>query len=240
MMQRAKLALTAWLGAIALGTVGCNVQIEQIFAMQPGSGVDVSQVKLDQSELFLDHMTFEGGVVMRIDVSTDLLDYLDGTVDGDVTILDLLFGIPNFKFFFVNTGLLCVVLDDPPGGGTFAYDVLAQQASFDVLVNTKAVVTNPLVAPMMPGGAFKFPFDLEASMPLTLVDALGLVTGTGSITVAQHLDNIFIAEYYPDKANYPNWTVPLKMHVVGDVTLTSTDTFPTPPIVLSCLDYLGS
>jgi hypothetical protein len=239
-MHRAKAALTGWLAAIALGTVGCSVQIEQIFEMQPGSGVDVSQVKFDQTELFLDHMTFEGGTVMRIDVSTDLLDYLDGTVDGDVTIVDLLFGIPNFKFFFVNTGLICAVLDDPPGGGTFAYEVLAQQASFDVLVNTKAVITNPLVAPMMPGGAFKFPFDLQASMPLSLVDALGLVTGTGSLTVTQHLDSFFIAEYYPDKANYPNWTVPLQMHVVGDVTLNTTDTFPTPPTVLSCLDYFGS
>ena len=239
-MQRTRAAITALLGAVALGTVGCNVSIEQIFEMQPGSGVNVSQIKLDGSELFMDHMTFEGGTVMRIDVSTDLFDYLDGTVDGDVTIVDLLFGIPNFKFFFVNTGLICAVLDDPPGGGTFAYDVLAQQASFDVLVNTKAVITNALVAQMMPGGAFKFPFDLEASMPLTLVDALGLVTGTGSLTVTQHLDDVFIAEYYPDRNNYPNWTVPLKMHVVGDVTLSTTDTFPTPPTVLGCLTYFGS
>jgi hypothetical protein len=239
-MQRAKAALTVWLGAIALGTVGCNVSIEQIFEMQPGSGVDVSQIKLDHTEMFMDHMTFEGGTVMQIDVSTDLLDYLDGTVDGDVTIKDLLFAIPNFKFFFVNTGLICAALDDPPGGGTFAYEVLAQQASFDVQVNTKAVITNPLVAAMMVGGAFKFPFHLQASMPLTLVDALGLVTGTGSLTVSQHLDSSFIAEYYPDKANWPNWTVPLTMHVVGDVTLNSTDTFPTPPTVLGCLDYFGS
>jgi hypothetical protein len=236
-----KAALTALLGSLVLGTTGCSLQIDQIFEMKEGSAVDVYWVMQgsdQQVETLLDQITFEGGVVMRINTSTTLVDYLDGTVDGDVEILDLLFGIPNLQFVFTATGPICVVLDDPPGGGTFAYDVLAQQAAFDVLVNTKAVITNPNFAQLVVGGAFQFPFDLQASIPLTLVDALGLFTGTGSLEVTQALDAIYTIPLYQ---NGPGSNVfPFKVHILGNVTLSSTDTFPAPPIVLDCLDFLGT
>ena len=231
---------TIVLGLFATGAFGCNLQIDQTFAMQPGSGADVALVAQDGSfEVPQGRLEFEGGAVMRIHVSTDLLDYLDGTVDGDVEILDLLFGVPGFNFLIVNTGLVCVVLDDPPGGGTFAYDVLAQQATFDVLVNTKALITNAAFANLIRGGAFMFPFDLESTIPLTLVDALGLFTGTGTLTVTQALDEHYSVMLINNR-NDPSQDTPLGIHVTGEVTLQSTDAFPATPTVLQCVDYLGS
>jgi hypothetical protein len=239
-MQRTKAALTALLASIALGTVGCSLQIDQIFEMKDGSGVDVKLVSVDGTvEVPMGRLAFQGGTVMRINTSATLLDYLDGTVDGDVQILDLLFAVPNMKFLILDMGLICVVLDDPPGGGTFSYDVLAQQAAFDVLVNTKAIITNATNAQLIQGGAFKFPFDLEAAIPLTLIDALGLFTGTGSMEVTQALDAYYIVPMTPNFWD-PSIVRPIRIHVIGEVTLNSTDTFPAPPPVMSCLDYLSS
>jgi len=236
-VKRSNLVLAAVLGWMTLGATACSLQIDQTFAMQEGSGVDVFLVG-DYGELPLDRLVFEGGTVMRIIVSTTLLDYLDGTVDGDVEILDLLFAIPNFKFLVFYTGRLCVVLDDPPGGGTFSYDVLAEEATFDVLVNTKAVITT-FFANLIRGGSFKFPFDLESTIPLTLVDALGLFTGTGSLEVTQPIDAYYTVPIIK-VADDPSQDFQYPLHVKGEVTLQSTDTFPVTPDVLGCLDYLSS
>jgi hypothetical protein len=239
-MQMMKAILTALLGSLALGSVGCSLQIDQIFEMQEGSGVDVALVSLDgQYELPMGRLAFQGGTVMRITTSATLLDYIDGTVDGDVEIVDLLFAVPNMKFLILNMGLVCVVLDDPPGGGTFTYDVLAQEAAFDVLVNTKAIITQAAYAQLIQGGAFKFPFDLQAAIPLTLVDALGLFTGTGSLEVTQALDAFYVVPYTPNIWD-PSIVRPLTIHVVGEVTLNSTDAFPATPDVVGCLDALSS
>jgi hypothetical protein len=239
-MPRSRSILTVVLGLFAAGAFGCNLQIDQIFEMEPGSGADTALVSQDgQFEVPQGRLNFEGGVVMRIAITTDIVDYLDGTVDGDVTILDVLFGVPGFNFLIVNTGLICVVLDDPPGGGTFSYDVVAQQATFDMVVNTKALLTSPMFANAIRGGAFLFPFDLESTIPLTLVDALGLFTGTGSLTVTQPLD-MFFQIPFAVIPNDPSQDILYNIHVVGEVTLNSTDAFPVTPRVLECVDYLGS
>ena len=85
-------------------------------------------------------------------------------------------------------------------GGTFSYDVLAEEAAFDVFVGTRAIPVIEDFAKLIRGGAFAFPFDLEASIPLPLVDALGLVTGTGSLEVTQTLDEYYTVPvmYDPD------------------------------------------
>jgi hypothetical protein len=239
-MQRSRALLTTALGLFAAGAFGCNLQIEQMFAMQPGSGADVALVSPDgTTEIPQGRLNFEGGVVMQIAISTDLIDYLDGTVDGDVTIVDLLFGVPGFNFLIVNTGLVCVVLDDPPGGGTFSYNALAQQATFDVLVNTKALLTKQSFAKLIRGGAFLFPFDLESTIPLTLVDAIGLFSGTGTLTVTQALDEFYQTAIVVVKDD-PSQDQVYTLHVTGEVTLQSTDTFPATTNVLACVDYLGT
>ena len=239
-MRGSNRLLAAVLCCVAMGSVGCSLTIDQIFEMQPGSGADVSIIAFGSGQEFPQgRLSFEGGTVMRIDVSTSLLDYLDGTVDGDVAILDLLFAVGKFTFLGMNAGLTCVVPDDPVGGGTFSYAALAQQATFDVIVNTKALITNAVFAGLVRGGAFKFPFHLVATMPLTLLDALGLFTGTGSLTVTQPLDAYYTVPMVQDPNN-PAFDWQLPIHVKGEVTLTTTDAFPVTPTVQACLDYLDS
>lgn len=237
-MRSSKLVLTAVLACVAMGSVACSLQIDQIFAMQEGSGVDVF-LPDGNVDLFQGRLAFEGGTVMRIHISTTLFDYLDGTVDGDVEILDLLFGVPGFRFVIFSTGLICVALDDPPGGGSFTYDVLAEEATFDMIVNTKAVVTNLILARLLRDGAFKFPFHLQSTIPLPLVDALGMFTGTGSLEVTQALDDYYEARIAIVKDD-PSRDLVYTIHVKGEVTLATTDTFPVTPNVLACIDYLGS
>jgi len=237
-MRRSRL-LAAVLCCFAMGSVGCSLTIDQIFAMQPGSGVDVAIIAFGSGqEVPQGRLAFEGGTVMRIDVSTSLLDYLDGTVDGDVQILDLLFAVPQFTFLIFEAGLTCVVPDDPVGGGTFSYAVLDQEATFDVIVNTKALITNAAFAAMIRGGAFQFPFHMVATMPLTLLDAIGLFSGTGSLTVTQPIDGYYFVPMV-QVANDPSQDYPMPIHVKGEVTLKTTDTFPVTPGVTGCLDFLA-
>jgi hypothetical protein len=238
-MPRSNRLLAALLGCFAMGSVGCSLTIDEIFAMQPGSGVDVSIIAYGSGqEVPQGRLAFEGGTVMRIDVSTSLLDYLDGTVDGEVQILDLLFAVPSFTFLIFDAGLTCVVPDNPVGGGSFSYNALAQEATFDVIVNTKALITNAVFATMVRGGAFQFPFHLVATMPLTLLDALGLFTGTGSLTVTQPIDGFYTVPMV-QVANDPSQDYPMPIHVQGEVTLQTTDTFPVTPGVTGCLDFLA-
>ena len=99
-MLRSNRVLAVLLGSLAMGSLGCSLSIDQIFAMQEGSGLDVCvSGRLYGASCRKGASPFDGGTVMRIHVSTTLLDYLDGTVDGDVELLDLLFAIPGFQFF---------------------------------------------------------------------------------------------------------------------------------------------
>jgi hypothetical protein len=239
-MQCAKKRWVLALSLFAAGGVGCNVSIDQTLAMQEGSGVDVSMVDSGGYEYPMDRLAFEGGTVMRINASASLLDYLDGTVDGDVEVLELLFAVPNFRFMnSINTGLICVVLDQSAdNGGTFSYDVLAEEAAFDVFVGTRAVPVTGDFSNFIRGGAFSFPFDLEASIPLPLLDAVGVFTGTGSLVVTQELDEYYTAYVVLDP-NDPSQDFPMRLHVKGAVTLESADTFPATEKVIECVETLA-
>jgi hypothetical protein len=225
---------------LSVGSVGCSLSVDQILEMQDGSGVDLAIVSADgTTELPQGRLEFEGGTAMRIDVSTSLLDYLDGTMDGDVEVLDLLFAVPGFQFLIVNTGLVCVVLDEAAdNGGTFQYDLANQAATFDVFIGTRAIPVQGLFGSLIRNGAFEFPFDLQSTIPLTLVDALGLFTGTGSLEVTQDLDAFYTVPLINVK-NDPSQDNPLPVHVTGTVTLQSVDTFPFTPLMSDCLDALG-
>jgi hypothetical protein len=170
---------------------------------------------------------------MTIAMSTTLLDYLDGTVDGDIVLDDVLFAVPGIKMFgYIDMGLTCVVLDDPPGGGTFAYDTLGQAATFDAVINTKAVLTNQQFANIIVGGALPFPFAMQSTFPLPLVDGLGLFTGVSQVEVTQPVDSYMTITWVTGGFFY--------VHATGSVTLTTTDTFPVTPSVTQCLDFLSS
>lgn len=210
----------------------CTVQIDKTFEMQPGSDLQLDEIRrlgvAPQGTLHL-----QGGTIMRINVSTSLLDYLDGTVNGDVEFLELLFASTGFRFFkIIDTNTMCIGLDlGNPGGGTFTYDVLNEAATFDVTVNSVGYATSPVVQAILPNG-FNFPFHLESTMDMTLVDALALFTG-GDLTITQPVDEYF--QVLP-----AGYTIPFDFHIYGNVTLSTTDTFPTPPLVLECLDFFAA
>ena len=238
-MQRTKkVALTAALALVAMGSAACSVEIDQILAMQEGSGVDVALV-LGGNEVPQGRLDLSGGAVMRIDMDISFFDLLFGSFEGTVEVLDVLFGSPGFNFLFIHTGLICVVPDDPAGGGTFEYSLWQHEAAFDVLVNTTGLLTNPFLAGLVRGGGFAFPFDLEATIPMSLLDALGLFSGSGSLSVTQALDGIFEVPIVV-VPNDPSQDTIYTVHATGEVTLQSTDTFPATQLVLDCLDFLGT
>lgn len=222
-------ALVLSLSALWLPLSACQLQIDKIFEMQPGSDLSLVYVQpsgpIPQGVLRL-----QGGTVMRIDVSTSLLDYLDGTVDGDVEFLELLFASNGFAFFgLFQTGVMCIGLNlADPGGGAFTYDVLDETASFDVTVNTIGEPTNLIIQPLLPGG-FDFPFQFQSEIPMTLVDGLALFTG-GDLTITQDVDETFVVQ--PE-----GFANPFNFHIFGTVTLNTVDVFPVTDGVIHCLDY---
>jgi hypothetical protein len=226
--MRHRLLLSSALVLFALGSVGCSLSIEKTFAMQPGSGLDLFFVSYDDPPIELPNgrLTLDGGTVMTIDVSTSLLDYLDGTMDGQVTVNDLLFDATGLSFFgSLDLGPLCIALTGP-SGGSFQYKVVQQTAAFDVMVDTSAIMLDKTYVWFTGTDTFPFPFHLQAEMPLGLADAVGLFLGTSEMDVSQHIDEIF---------NFGSGPTPIKMHVRGDVNLRTQDAFPTTPLLEQCL-----
>ncbi len=227
-MQLKRTLLSGVLALFAMSTVGCNLAIQKTFAMQDGSALNLFFQTLDDPPIDVESgkLTLGGGVVMTINVSMDLFDYLDGTMDGDITVDDVLFTGTGLNFVHVlEFPPICIALASE-SGGAFAYALLAQTATFDVVVNTAArfIEPNPLFGdPLIP-----FPFHLVADIPLPLLDALGLFLGTGQMTVTQHIDTIF-----------PFGAFPYPIHLVGDLTLKTQDTFPTNPLIEQCLVRLA-
>src|SRR5262249_10088838 len=112
-----------------------------------------------------------------------------------------------------------------------------QTAAFNVQINTEALPVDPVYQRSIKDGKFLFPFNLQSEIPLTLIDAIGLFTGTGSMEVTQHIDQRFDVQLHscPTCSTYLTFPFGVK----GDVTLDSTDTFPATPKVLQCVDFLG-
>ena len=73
-----------------------------------------------------------------------------GHVGGDVSIGDLLFATPPFAFLGIPTLFteeVCVVTEDGnPGGGTFNAHSYGKTATFDVDINTIALLGNEALA----------------------------------------------------------------------------------------------
>jgi hypothetical protein len=228
-MRHTRLLLTSLLVLFASASVGCSLQIEKTFAMQPGSGIDMYFTTYDDPpvDTYQGSIGLDGGTVMTIDVSTSLLDYLDGTMDGQVTVSEVLFNTTDLIFFGFNLGPMCIALSGP-SGGSFEYQVVQQTAAFDVVVDTSAELLDKTYAAFIGSDTIPFPFHLAAEMPLGLADALGLFAGTSEMTVTQPIDEHIVF----GEGTTPT---PLKVHMLGTVTLTTQDTFPTSPLIEQCL-----
>jgi len=227
-MRHTRLLLTSAAMLFAFGSIGCSLSIEKTFAMQEGSGFDLYFVSYDVPPIEIPNgrLSLDGGTVMTIDMSVSLLDYLDGTMNGDVNVDELLFTATGLSFFgAIDLGPLCIALTGP-SGGAFEYRVLEQTAAFDVVVDTSATMLDKTYTWFTGTDTFAFPFHMQAEMPLTLVDALGLFAGTSDLTVSQDVD-----ENFP----FGSGPTPIQMHVRGTVNLQTQDAFPTTPLIEQCL-----
>jgi hypothetical protein len=222
--------LVTALAAFAVGTAGCSISTETIMGMEEGSAMVLTIATADPVELPL-----EGGVIMNIDVYIGILDLIFGKIDGDITVNDLLMATPPFDVLglpSLNTEEVCVVLvEGGAAGGDFTANIYAQTASFDVQMDTIALIGNDGLAALLPDGGFVFPFDLQADMNLTLLQMLGMLTGTGDLTIEQDLDIPFLVEIPPFPA--------VDGHVGGQAILSSVEAFPTSQLLDDCIAFLN-
>lgn len=227
MQRRLRLLLTALVVAVATGSFGCNLSIDQTLALEEGSALEI-EVPAGSGTVAV--ASLEGGTVFNIDIAIGFFDILFGNIDGDVSVGEILFASNGFNLLGIDTQELCVVPDPAdPGGGSFAADIFGGSATFDVSINTRGLVGNPALAAAIPDG-FAFPFNLQSTVPLTLADMIGLLTGGGGLSVSQELDETFDAQVGPI-------TVPL--HIGGELALGSADAFPTSPLLDACLAIIA-
>jgi len=223
MGKQTRVLLSVAVLCMAMGSVACSLDIESTLALADGSSMEV---EVPSGSGNVSTAALEGGTVMNIAVGIHLSDLLRGTVDGDVSVGELLFASDGFTILGIPTDELCVIPDpSDPGGGTFSANLKKSKATFDVQINTRALVGNPLLAGVIPDG-FAFPFDLQSTVPLSLFDMLGLLTGKGSLEVSQDLDEELTVSVGP---------ATLPIHIGGTLTLASTDAFPTSPLLDSCI-----
>jgi hypothetical protein len=228
--------MTLALAALTFQSTACSLQVEQILAMQEGSNFELTVLDLPPTIL-----PIEGGTVMNIDIVISLFDLILGDFEGDIVPGDLLFTAPPFNFLGIpafNTEEICVVLDElNPGGGTFEANLYSGTATFDVQLNTVILIGNPVLAALLPGGGFAFPFDLQSTVPMSLGEMLGLLTGSGDLTISQTLDQSTSFDIDPDGPGpIPPTAVPA--HIGGTLTLASADAFPTSTLLQACIDFL--
>lgn len=230
-MRRQNRVLMTWVAAlVASQGLACSIQLESILEVEDGSVLEIVAFSLPPENLDL-----EGGTVMNIDVSISLLELLFlGTIDGDVAVGDLLFAAPPFNFLGIpalNTGEICIVIDETaaPSEGTFEADLVDETATFDVAINTIALLGNPVLAANLPGGGFQFPFDLQSTQPLSFADMLALLGGSSSIEISQQVDEEFVVDF-------GGQMVPIS--VTGQIHIASTDAFPSTPLVQDCIAFL--
>jgi len=225
--------MTLALLVVAAQSVACSLQIEQILEVQDGSEMTIGILSLPP-----DVLPLEGGTVMNIDVSIGFFDLLLGNVGGDVSVDELLITAPPFDVLGIpalNTGAVCVVPQaGGAAGGTFDANIYAGTATFDVAIDTIALIGNPILAALLPGGGFPFPFNLQSSVPFGLSEMLGFLTGSGSFEVSQTIDMDIEIDI-----DGPGPQPPLPAHVGGMIDLASTDAFPTSPLLDDCIALLG-
>lgn len=227
MQKQLKVTLTALITAMSMGSVGCNLEMEQMLGVDAGSAMEI-EVPAGSGAISI--ATLEGGTIMNIDISIGFFDILTGSIDGDVSVGELLFASSGMSLLGIDTEELCVIPDPvDPGGGTFAASIFGGTATFDVALNTRAMLGSPILGPVIPDG-LAFPFVLQSTVPLSLGDMIGMLTGSGNMTISQDLDETF-------DVSVLGTTLPV--HIGGALTLSSVDAFPTSPLLDTCLGIIA-
>jgi hypothetical protein len=237
-MRANKLAMTLVLTACTSTSLACSLQVQSLLGVQPGSEMSIQVFDLEP-----DVVPVEGGAAMLIDIDISFFDILFGSFEGDISVGEVLIATPGVDFLGFpdfNTGTLCVVPDpDGPGGGTFEASLFHRTATFDVAVNTVAMITNPVVLSLIVGGNFDIPFSFQSSIPFGLIDMLGILGGGGpELEVSQPIDQVlaFAVDIDGPGGNNPFFVV---ANVGGELTLATVDAFPSSPLLDDCIEALA-
>jgi hypothetical protein len=126
------------------------------------------------------------------------------------------------------TGAICLFQDpNLPSGGTAEFNILLGVAAFDMELNTLLAVTDPLLASLL-GDPAPFTQAVNAVVPVSIGDLLAILSGSGGgLALTQEIDATF-------------GPVPVigTIHVTGSLTLASTDTPPSDPLLDTCADFI--
>ena len=161
---------------------------------------------------------------MNIDIRISLFDLILGDFEGDISVEELLIAAPGVNIL-VPTQEICIIPDaTDPGGGTFEANLHTRTATFDVAVNTNAVFGNEVL------GSFPFPFVLESTLPFSLADMLGLLTGSTDLAITQPINQ---------PLSFDVVGIPITGQLTGQITLSSADAFPTSPLLDECIAIIG-
>jgi hypothetical protein len=232
--MRNKLMMTVALLALAMTGTACSLNVEQIMAVQSGSNMTIATTAPIPSSA---NQALEGGAVMNIDIFISLFDLFLGDFEGDIEVGEVLIAAPGFGFLgIVPTGIICVAPNATnPGGGTFEANLFLKKATFDVDLNTEAHFGNPQVANLL-GGALPFPFSLVSTIPFKLSDALGLFSGSSSLTITQPINQPI---NLVTSGGPPFGGIQVLGSITGSITLASADAFPTSPLLDDCIEFLA-
>jgi hypothetical protein len=175
-----------------------------------------------------------GGVQTTIVADIGLLELLGAligkAIPADIVVDDILIaGTEILIGGGIPTGAICLFQDpDLASTGSAALNPLLGVAAFDMTLNTKLGVTDPLLASLI-GEPAPFTQVISAVVPLSIGDLLTILAGGDSgIALTQEID----AEFGP---------VPVIgiIHVTGSLTLVSTDTPPSDPLLDTCADFIA-
>lgn len=230
------LMMTLAVCAFAMTGVACSLNVEQIMAVQPGSGMTIATETPVASSA---DQSLEGGAVMNIDIQISLFDLLLGDFEGDIEVGEVLIAAPGFPFLGftgIPTGIICVAPQvGNPGGGTFEANLFQKSATFDVALNTEVIFGSTLVANLL-GGALPFPFALESTIPFKLSDALGLFSGSSDLAITQPISQPIDLT---TAGGPPFGGIHVTGSITGSISLASADAFPTSPLLDDCIELLA-
>jgi hypothetical protein len=175
-----------------------------------------------------------GGVQTTIIADIGLLELLGAligkAIPADIEVDDILIaGTEILIGGGLPTGAVCLFQDpDLASGGIASLNPLLGVAAFDMTLNTKLGVTDPLLAGLI-GDPAPFAQVISAIVPLSIGDLLTIVGGGDSgIALTQEID----AEFGP---------VPVLgvIHVSGSLTLASSDEPASDPLLDTCTAFIA-
>lgn len=217
------LAATSWFG------VACSkIEIPLNLAVQPGSMVSIDGIPLPPPFDHADTMLV-GGIETKAVVDIDPWTLFNPNgIMATIQVNDLLMAGDEIVFLgLIPTGTICIEPSQtPPGDGVAFLNLLKHQGTFHMDLYTQIRLTNQQIFDQVFGG-IPLPFDatVDTTVPLTLSDLLGLLSGSGGLVLSQQLVSVLP----PDVPIIGGATV------TADVTLMSVDQIPTDPLLVDCV-----